>query len=161
MNYIIQKDILVLGVGNILLKDEGVGVHVVHKMQEISKLPQRVDLVEGGRHGVSLLWLVCKMKRLILVDAVDAVDADSEPGTIFKFTPQDIDQEFRRIHFSLDEIGPLEVLDMAKLCGMCLDTVVFGVQPKEIDWGLEMTSEVASKVPRVIELIMEEIGNYL
>jgi len=153
-----QKDILVLGVGNILLKDEGIGVHVVRKMQDLSELPQRVDLVEGGTHGVNLLWLICKAEKLILIDAVET---DSTPGTIFRFKPEDVDSDCDGVRFSLGEIGPLEVLDMARLCDSCPDTVIFGIQPKEIEWGLELTPEVASKIPQVIELILEEIKNSL
>lgn len=157
MDGVSRKDILVLGVGNILLKDEGIGVHVIREMKKISQLPEGVRLVEGGTHGVNLLGPICEASRLILVDAIEA---DSEPpGTIFKFKPGDIDCATDGIRFSVEEIGPLEVLDMAQLCGSCPDTVIFGIQPKEIKWGLEPTPEVSSKIPQIIELILEEVRN--
>jgi len=148
-----NKKIVVLGVGNILLKDEGIGVRVVQAMEKMD-LPDGVELIDGGTAGFDLLYPVQEADKLIVVDAIEA---SSEPGDIFKFTPQDVKLKSKE-KVSLHEIEILEVLKMAENLGKCPETVIFGIQPKEIDLGLELTSELQEKIPRVIELVLEEIG---
>ena len=81
-----RRPILVLGIGNILLRDEGVGVRVIERMLKM-RLPDNVELVDGGTAGADLLDVLAERKKVIVIDAVQA---DCEPGTVLKFTADDL-----------------------------------------------------------------------
>lgn len=148
--------IMVLGIGNEILTDEGIGIHLIRAMQQ-QRLPENVELLEGGTAGMELLPLIEEVDRLIVVDAINAGD---EPGAIFRFTPDDVNIIPPEYHVSAHQIGLVEVLHLARVMDKLPDTVIFGIQPKDIGWGLELTPEVADKIPRLVELVMEEIKNF-
>ena len=146
------KPVLVVGIGNILLQDEGIGVHVARALQEAA-LPPDVEAVDGGTSGADLIEVIAGRPKLIVVDSLQA---DAEPGAVFRMSMDDLaGRDYAG--FSLHELGLLETLQMAKLLG-CLpkEIVIFGVQPKAISPGLEMTREVAAVVPRLIDLVLQE-----
>jgi len=144
---------LVLGVGNLLLKDEGVGVHVAQKMMRMD-LPENVQVVDGGTATLDILPLVDGVDRLIIVDALKGGEA---AGTIYKLTPEDIMQD-KQEPLSLHQIDLLQTLDMCALIGSKPSTVIIGIEPKEISFAVGLSSEVEGRIPRVIELVMEEIS---
>ena len=148
-----NEKIIILGTGNILLKDEGIGVRVIQKMEEL-KLPENVELVDGGVAGINLPYLIEGADRLIVIDCVDA---ESDPGDIFRFTPDDVDMPRRDVTMSFHDITLLEALELAKKDGKGPETVIIGVQPKEIDWGLELTPELEKVIPEVIEIVLKEL----
>ncbi|MFQ6057308.1 MAG: HyaD/HybD family hydrogenase maturation endopeptidase [Anaerolineae bacterium] len=145
---------LILGVGNILLQDEGFGVHLVQAMEGLS-LPPHVDLLDGGTAALDLLNYIADYDRLIVIDAVRG---GSEPGAVYRFTPEDITPESKFIT-SVHQIDLLDVLGMAEQLG-CRprEIIIYGVEPKEVSWGLELTPELAALVPKVVELILKEIA---
>ena len=145
--------ILVLGIGNLLLKDEGVGVHIAQRMMKMS-LPENVAVVDGGTATLDILPLVNDVDRLIIVDAMKG---GGTPGTIYKLPPEDIAQHSQQPLLSLHQIELLQMLDMCALIGSKPPTVIIGIEPKEIDFAVELSSEVEEKIPRVIEFILEEI----
>lgn len=149
------KKILVVGVGNVLLKDEGVGVHVVGELAKMD-LPDNVELIDGATSGFDLIALTEGADKLIIVDVVDA---DSEPGDIFRFTPEDVEESAQRDKpaMSLHDIGLIESLMMAKHLGQNPETIIIAVQPKDLSWGMEPTPEIQARIPRLIELVLEEI----
>lgn len=145
--------IMVLGVGNEILTDEGVGVHVIRALQR-ERLPENVAVITAGTAGIEMLPLIAGLDRLIVVDAMDASD---EPGTIYKFAPDDINVLPPEYHVSVHQIGLVELLYLAAARNELPATVIFGIQPKVMDWGLVPTPEVAGKIPRIVELVKREI----
>ena len=148
-----MQPILVLGIGNILLRDEGVGVRVVEAMRELP-LPDDVELVDGGTSGADLVDLIADRRRLIVVDAIDA---GSPPGSVFRLRPQDLVPEAGD-SISLHQIGVVESLHIAGQLG-CLpgETVILGIQPGAIEPGLTLTDALAAAVPRAVEAILAEV----
>jgi hydrogenase maturation protease len=146
-------NILILGVGNLLLSDEGVGVHVANELRKM-KLPKEVSVVEGGTDGFSLLNLIMEADRLILVDAVKG---NGSPGSIYRFGIDEFREHIHGFKTSVHQIGILDVFELSKLIGKTPKTTVIGIEPKLLEMGMELSEEVKSKIPRVIELIMEEI----
>ncbi|MBL7146939.1 MAG: HyaD/HybD family hydrogenase maturation endopeptidase [Phycisphaerae bacterium] len=145
--------VLVLGIGNILLRDEGVGVRVIEQMQKMH-LPDEVELVDGGTAGADLLDVLAERRKVIVIDAVQA---DCEPGTVLRFTADDLVRP-DGVGMSLHELGLGEALTMAMQLGCAPeDVVVFGIKPKDIECGLELSEEIVSSVPKVIKLVLEEI----
>ncbi len=148
-----EDKVLVLGVGNLLLQDEGFGVHTVKEMAQLN-WPENVEFIDGGTAGMELIYLFEGVTRLIVVDSIDA---KTEPGSIFKFKPNDISNLPKGLSASFHDIGLLEVLHVARTLDCLPDTVIFGVQPKTIDWGMALTTELQAKMPQVIELVTQEI----
>jgi hydrogenase maturation protease len=147
----VRPAVLVLGIGNIILGDEGVGVHVVEQMRN-TPLPDDVELVDGGTSGAGLVDEIAGRRKLIVVDAMKA---DVAPGTVYRLGMDDLLREADRL--SLHEFGLTDTLMMAKHLGCAPEEVViFGVQPKEIRVGLDLSPEVASIVPDLISVVAFE-----
>jgi len=145
--------VLVLGIGNLLLYDEGIGVYVIRELQKRG-VPDNVELLDGGTAGADLLDDMCDRKKIIVVDAVDA---DIEPGTVLRLKPQDLISVGNQ-SISLHDFGLAETLNMARQLN-CepKDVVIFGVKPKDISPGLGLTPEISSILPKLIELVLAEI----
>ena len=148
-----RPSILIMGVGNILLSDEGVGVHVIRALSEI-KLPDNVELLDGGTASMSFLDTLSNREKVIIIDAVKGND---KPGTIYRFTPSDISTQKEMIT-SLHQIGILDSLTMSQFLNNAPQNVVIvGIEPKELDWGMSLSSEVTAVIPHVVELICKEL----
>jgi hydrogenase maturation protease len=118
------------------------------------KLPSNVELLDGGTASLDLLDSLSNRERVIIIDAVRG---GGEPGTLYRFSPSDIAAEREHLS-SLHQIGLLETMAMAEYlgCAPCHVTI-YGIEPKKVDWGLELSPEVAAVVPRVIELVLSEL----
>jgi hydrogenase maturation protease len=157
-----EKITLVLGVGNILLKDEGVGVHVIQELQRRT-LPGRVRLVDAGTAGLDALLSAEPVDKLIVIDALRA---GGKPGTIYQIRLRtEQKDELIRIFdrkgnskISLHQIGLVEALSIAeKIQRAPGETVVIGIEPEEVSCGLELTKSVKRKMPEIINAVLEEI----
>jgi len=147
----LKNKILVVGIGNLLCRDEGIGVHVIQEMKNM-KLPDHIDLLDMGTSTMDLISYLQGVNKLI---AIDAMKAGGTPGTIYKCRPEDLLPE-EEGPVSLHEIGLLESLNMAQKMGMKINTVIIGVEPKLLDWGMELSEEVKSKIPSIIEAVLKE-----
>ncbi len=147
------KRVIVLGVGNLLLSDEGVGVHVAKKLMEM-ELPPGVQVVEGGTDGFRLMNVVTEADRLIIVDAVKGGEA---PGSIYRFDIKDAPTYPDAYKTSVHQIGILEVVHLSELVGKTPETTIIGVEPRSLDLGMELSPEVEATLPRIIEIVFQEI----
>lgn len=148
-----KKPILILGIGNILLKDEGIGVHVVNKLKDMP-LPNDIEVMDGGTVGIDLLFYIEGRQKVIVVDTVKAGEA---PGTIYRFTDRDLGlkKEFLRTAHGIDFS---DVVNTSRMLGTKPEEIVFiGVEPADISEGLEPTPLIAKRIPGIIELVMKEI----
>jgi len=146
--------VAVVGVGNILLKDEGIGIHVVQALREVIGNRTDVELIDGGTSPDALLGLEA-VPRLILVDATRG---GGPPGSIYRFHPSDISVESQSIT-SLHQIGLLDSLKMMQLGGSQPDDIIIiGVEPKEIDWGMELSPELMQKLPQIVREVMKDVA---
>jgi hydrogenase maturation protease len=144
---------LVLGIGNILLRDEGVGVRVIEAMREMA-LPSWVELVDGGTAGADLLDIIADRRKVIVIDAMDA---DAEPGTILRLEIGDLAGP-ENPDVSLHEIGLLETLAMTRHLGCSpQEVVVFGVKPAEVCPGDTLTGSMVAALPRIVALVQNEL----
>jgi hydrogenase maturation protease len=149
-----ENHILVLGVGNILLRDEGVGVRIIeHLLAEYSFSPN-VELLDGGTLGVRLLEPIANADVLIVVDAL----RNGRPsGTVYRMTAEELPLciSFKN---SLHQTGLLETLAYAEMLGKRPKTVVVGIEPEDISpWGLELTETLKDCIPDVAACVLREI----
>jgi hydrogenase maturation protease len=146
---------LVLGIGNILLRDEGIGVRVVEALKTMP-LPPDVELVDGGTAGADLIDVLAQRQNVIIVDAVQS---DAPPGTILKLTPRDL-LESRDTALSLHDLDVPQTLAMTRLLGCAPEQVIIiGIVPESIDPGMELTPALQALVPRIVRLVREQIQN--
>jgi hydrogenase maturation protease len=144
---------LVLGIGNILLRDEGIGVRVIEYLQKCP-LPEHVDLVDGGTAGADLIDVLSDRHTVIIVDAADV---DAMPGTVVRLTPHDWLNE-QRPALSLHNLDVPQTLAMTHLMGCAPHHVVcLGVAPESIEPGTELTDTLAPLVPKIADMVLAEI----
>ena len=148
-----EKKTIILGIGNLILRDEGIGIHAIRRLQSV-ELPSGIDVVDGGTDSVDLLPYFQNYERIIVVDALRA---GGEPGSIYRVTPDDIMEDEKR-SLSLHEIGLLDVLLMAKHLGGHGEVVIIGVEPKEISCSMDLTPEVEARLPHVMDAVLAEIN---
>jgi hydrogenase maturation protease len=142
----------VVGIGNVLLRDEGIGCHVAHAMESIP-LPD-VEVVDGGTCP-DVLQLVGDADKLVIVDAVKG---GGMPGQIYRFSPEDITLEQKHV-LSLHDMSLVDSLKLMQLWHNTGDTVIIGVEPKELSWGLELSPELQEKMPQIIDSVLGELNN--
>jgi hydrogenase maturation protease len=145
--------IVILGIGNVLLSDEGVGVHVASEIAKMD-LPSGVSVVEGGTDGFRLLNVITEADRLIIIDAVKG---GADPGSIYCFDIDEVRSCPSGFKTSVHQIGILEVIDLSGLIGKTPHTTVIGIEPKSLDMAMELSPEIMEKVPRIIQLVMDKV----
>ena len=143
----------VAGVGNLLLKDEGIGVHIAHALQHID-IPGNVTVIDGGTTP-DLPYCLKETDKLIIIDAVKGGD---KPGTVYRFHPHDVNIESRGM-VSVHELDLEQSLRIMRLTGNePKEIVIIGIEPKEIGWGTELSAELQQKIPEVINVVLNEIS---
>ncbi len=149
-----EQRILILGVGNVLLKDEGVGVRIVHELQARYDFDPNVRLVDGGVLGLSLMGTMMEADQVIVVDAVRGGD---EPGTLYRFN-WEAKPEHIQYKDSLHQIDLMETMGTLPLVGEVPRVTVLGVEYEDIDnWGLELTPRVERAVEPLLTLVLKEL----
>jgi len=147
-------NVLVLGAGNILLSDEGIGVRVVEALQDRYRLAQGVEVLDGGTCGMDLLDVIAERDHLIIVDAVNT---GSPPGTLVRLADQEIPAVFRT-KSSPHQLGLSEVLALLTLLETAPRRVtVIGVQPQSLDLGLTLTPLIAERLGAMVEMVAAEL----
>lgn len=142
---------LILGIGNLLLCDEGVGVHVARALKR-EQLPENVVILEVGTAFLDALPEIEHADRIIIVDAMQAEHA---PGTIYRVPFDDCVKP--------ECLASLHGFDLSRVIFMAgresiPEAVVIGVEPARIDWGTDLSPEIQKMIPSVIEAIKVEIA---
>lgn len=145
--------ILVVGIGNLLLTDEGVGIRVIEALKQMN-LGEGVEVLDGGTSGADLADALADRPKVIVIDAIQA---DGAPGSLYRLTADDVLRD--RNILSMHELGFLESLLMVRQLGCAPgEVVIIGIQPKDLSCSLELTPEVTDAVPKAVALVLEELG---
>ncbi len=146
--------ILVLGLGNTIMTDDGFGVKVVTTLSSRYHFHGRVTLLDGGTLGLDLLPYLEEVERLLIIDALDM---RAEPGTISRIEGEDVPRAFAS-KLSVHQMGLQDLLAVAELQGhVPKELVVWGVQPESIEMGTELTATVKAAVAPVVDKVLEEL----
>jgi hydrogenase maturation protease len=152
---VLSPDILVLGIGNLIMTDDGVGVRVVHLLQELYRFPETVRVMDGGTLGLDLLHYLEGVWRLLVVDAVET---GGPPGTLVRLTGEEINIAFRT-KLSPHQMGLQDLLLVAELQGFAPEEMILlGVQPGEIEMGVELTAAVEAQVEPLVAAVLNELA---
>jgi len=150
------QHIMILGVGCILFTDEGFGVRVIEKLQELYEFPDNVSVVDGGVLGLNLLGVISEADHLIVVDAIRNKGL---PGSLYRLEGDAIPERIRAKN-SLHQVDFLEALTMCQALDKVPETIILGVEPKDIDTlSIKLTSAVQAKVDRMIEMVLAELDH--
>lgn len=146
--------VLILGIGNLLLTDEGIGVHAVQTLLRDYIIPNHVEVIDGGTVGMELLPLIAETDHLILLDAVNT---GNPPGTIIRLDDDQVPALFRT-KLSPHQVGLSDVLAAIHLTGEHPDHLtLFGVEPASLALGMELSAQVAPQLGRLMALVVAEL----
>lgn len=146
---------VVLGIGNTLMSDEGLGVHAVEALRRAYVLPSEVQLIDGGTSGMELLGEIAGADLLVVVDAVNA---GKRPGEPVRLSGAEVPVFFRS-KLSPHQIGLSDVLASLEFAGESpRETVLLGLQPGSMELGLEMTPAVAARLPDLVSAVLGELA---
>ena len=144
---------LVLGIGNVLMGDEGGGVEVIRRLQDLA-LPQGVECLDGGTGSFTLLEPMGRAERIVLVDAATGQEA---PGTIRRLTPR-FSRDYPR-SLTAHDIGLKDLLDAFHLLGDPPEVVLFAISVRSPEEPkLELSAPVAAAAAEAVRLVLREVS---
>jgi len=139
----------IVGVGNLLMRDDGVGIHVARRLMSLD-LPPNVEVSDCGT-AAEAAFSLASFDRLIVVDAARLGGA---PGTVYRLTTDDAVGPRNR---SSHDARLIETLRLASGSDSIPEVIIFGIEPGEVTWGLELTADVEAAVFRLIAIVQEEL----
>ncbi len=149
-----EHRVLILGVGNLLFTDEGVGIRVFEALMERWHFPANVSLCDGGTLGLNLLGVISEADHLIVVDAIRN---SGEPGSLYRLTGEEVPRRIRAKN-SLHQVDLLEALTLCQAIGPVPETVILGVEPEDItSVGIELTPAVSARLEDLAGMVLVEL----
>lgn len=148
--------IAVVGVGNLVHTDDGLGVHAIQNLQTDARVPEGVALIDGGTFGLELLAYLQGCSRLILIDAADV---GREPGALVRFAGEDL------IGLpggaSVHQLGVADLLATLPLVSDAPpEIVLLGAQPGSTDWGADLTAPVAAALGKIVDAVVDQLQEW-
>ena len=151
-----NKQILVLGVGNILYTDEGLGVRAVERLMDQFNFSENVTLMDGGTLGIKLMDAMMGCDHLIVVDAVLGGD---KAGSVYRLTGEDLRKSLG-FNDSMHQTDLVDTLIYCDLAGNRPEAVVIGMEPSDFQsMGTEVTAQVAERLPAMCEFVLKEVAD--
>jgi hydrogenase maturation protease len=152
-----SKQITILGVGNLLFTDEGVGVRAAELLQDRYEFPENVQVVDGGTLGLNLLSVISEADYLIVIDAVRN---GGDPGTLYRLAGDEIPKRILAKN-SLHQVDLLEALTCCQALDKVPETVIVGVEPEDITtMGVELSLTVQAKIEVLVQAVLEDLTNF-
>ena len=148
-------DTVVIGVGNVVLSDDGLGVHVVRRLRDRYRLEDRVELVEGGTAGLLLLPHLADARRVIIVDAIDT---GAPAGTLVRLAGEEWWRAFA-VHLTPHDVGVRDLLGAARLSGVWpSELVLHGAQPACTAIGTELSEPLAAALDPLASAVVADLA---
>jgi hydrogenase maturation protease len=153
----INNKTLILGLGNLLLADEGLGVRAVERLRDGYNISEEVEALDGGTLGLSLLPYLSGVKNLLILDAVDT---GFNPGALIRLEGTAIPAALA-VKLSMHQIGLQELLAAGSISGELPERIVlWGIQPERIDWGVGLTPPVEAALDNLVYEVLEELRGW-
>ncbi len=150
-----RPKIIILGIGNLLLGDEGVGIQLIRMLNNDDLNYANLEIIDGGICP-EIVSFVEDVYKLIIVDAIKGGE---KPGTLYRLSIDDLIMDPSTRGLSLHEMGVLDSLKMMRLLGRePKNTIIIGIEPKNIGWGLELSPEVEGRLAELKRMVIAEIG---
>jgi hydrogenase maturation protease len=150
-----RKDTVVIGLGNPLMGDEGVGPAILNRLSVLAGRFPSLEFVDAGTGGMSLLHTLSSRRKAILVDCCLM---STVPGTIKMFKPEDVCSVKRLSHYSLHDVDILSVIELARWTGDCPgEILIFGIEPAAIEPKESLSPELAERLDNYVSLVIEQL----
>jgi hydrogenase maturation protease len=151
-----RKDIVVVGLGNPLMGDEGIGCRVVEELSQWADEYPGVDFIDAGTGGMAVLHHIAERKKAVLIDCAYM---GQKPGTILRFRRHDVASVKKLAHQSLHEADLLKILELSTQLGQSPEeTVVFGIEPLTIAPDDKLSEPVANKIDEYVAAVLSELS---
>ncbi len=148
------EHVMILGVGNILLSDEGFGIRVVEALQQRYDFPDNVSVIDGGVLGINLMGIISEADQLIVVDVIRN---KGNPGDLYRIDGKDVPERIRAKN-SLHQIDFLESLTLCQALDKVPETVIVGIEPQDIETlSVELTPTTAGRIDDMIQMVLAEL----
>jgi len=152
-----MNSIAVVGIGNNLLQDDGVGIHALEHFEH-HHTDDDICCLDAGTVGLALMDRLTNLHGLV---AVDAMRLGKTPGTITVLEGEEMDRHLRNHHGSVHELGLADILDALRLCGdLPPNRAIVGIEPEQMDWGTEPTRKVAAAIPSATAKIRDLVDDW-
>ena len=152
-----EAKVLVLGIGNLLIGDEGVGCKTASELTRRYTFPPTVECVDGGTAGFELLTMIDDKEHLILIDALKN---DQPPGTVVLVEDEHVPKAFLA-RTTPHQLGICDVLAAAQLCdAMPKRLTLYGIEPKQLDVGIGLSPEVEAGMEKTIGAVVEQLRHF-
>ena len=146
--------ILVLGLGNLLMSDDSIGVRIVQQLQQNFRVPEGVTIVDGGTLGLDLLPYIEEAAQLLIIDALEM---QAEPGSLFRLEGDEVPRAFAS-KLSVHQMGLQDLLAVAELQGYAPQKLlVHGIQAGSIEMKLELSPPVAAAMDGLLDAVVNEL----
>ena len=156
-NVLYRNEVTILGIGNVILRDEGFGVRVAEYLDKHYEFPETVQIVDGGTLGIELTQYVTGTEKLLVIDSING---GAEPGTTFRFHNDDVMEHFQD-KLSAHEVGIQDVLGLLTVTGHKIpDVAVIGAQPYDVEAGVELSEGMMALLPQMVEQALTELKNW-
>ena len=153
----VRLTVLVLGIGNLIMSDDGIGVRVVQRLSGRYRFPAGVSVVDGGTLGLDLLPMLEGVDRLLVVDAVEM---GRVPGSIIRLYGDDV-PVILETRLSPHQVGLKDLLAVAMLQGyMPREMVLWGIQPERCELGMELSETVAFQLVFLVDRVLADLAGW-
>ena len=153
-NVLHRADVTILGVGNVILRDEGFGVRVAEYLDAHYEFPENVQIVDGGTLGIELTQYITGTNKLLVIDSING---GAEPGTLFRFHNDAVMDHFQE-KVSAHEVGIQDVLALLTVAGHKIpEVIVIGAQPYDLEAGVELSDGMQKLLPQVVAQALDEL----
>lgn len=152
-----EKSIGILGIGNLLVQDEGFGVHFVEHLTKHYDIPENVSVLDGGTAGIMLAPFIEDVDVLYVIDTVSIKD---EPGTIHCFSDEDVRNGNVQMRMSPHQVGLIEILSMCKVRDKAPErTEMITVVPKDLDISIGLSDCLQPKISEVTDILLKLLAD--
>jgi len=153
---VMEKKIGILGIGNLIVGDEGFGVHAVRYLDANYEFPDNVLVMDGGTAGIYMSPFLEECDPVIVIDVVDI---DAEPGSMHYYSNEDVRAGKLSTRMSPHQLGLLEILEICKLRDAAPESLEFYcVVPKKLDTSTELSDVVAPRVKEISEIVLKRLA---
>jgi hydrogenase maturation protease len=153
------KRVVVMGVGNTLQQDDGIGIHITETLRKSSDASPEISFIDGGTIGLSLLPEIEDADAVIVVDASEIGES---PGSMRIFRNEEIDRQLCNKRRTVHEVALVDLFSAAAIRGRSpAERVLVAIQPESTDTGLEPTTPVRDAIPRACEAINDITNGWL
>jgi hydrogenase maturation protease len=152
-----KNNVAVIGLGNLLLQDDAIGLHVIETIKERYGFEPRIDLIDGGTAGLDLLPVIEHYQKVLFVDAVDAGES---PGAIV-IIEDDAIPSFLTAQVSVHHVGLSDLLFAGRMAGSLPPEIcLIGIQPESVDMGLDMTDILKESLDLLLTTVVERLQKW-